>query len=62
MKNSKIEVEQVGAKLGAVIHNIDLTKDVSPAEKDVLCQALDDHQVIFFPDQNLTPAQQREAT
>ncbi len=62
MKNSKIEVERVGANLGAVIHNVDLTMDISPTEKDVLCQALDEHQVIFFPDQSLTPAQQKDAT
>lgn len=62
MKNSKIEVTPAGAALGAEIHNINLTDDISDDEKEILRQALDDHEVIFFPDQNLDPNQQKEAT
>lgn len=62
MKNSQIEIERVGARLGAIVRNVDLTFELDDAEKDTLRQALDDHQVIFFPNQNLTPGQQKEAT
>ena len=48
--------------MGAVIHNVDLTAEISDGEKDGLRRALDDHQVIFFPEQNLTPDNQKEAT
>ena len=62
MKNSKIEVHTSGAALGAEIHNINLKGHMSDEAKKTLRQALDDHEVIFFPDQNLSPNQQKEAT
>ena len=62
MKNSKIEVHTSGAALGAEIHNINLKDHLSDEAKETLRQALDDHEVIFFPDQNLDPNQQKEAT
>ncbi len=62
MKNSRLEIETVGARLGAVIHNVDLTAEISDGEKDELRRALDDHQVIVFPEQTLTPDDQKEAT
>ena len=62
LKNSKLEIQQVGAKLGAVIQNIDLTAELTEEEMKTLRRALDDHQVIFFPDQELNPTQQKDAT
>ena len=62
MKNSKIEVHTSGAALGAEIHNINLKDHLSDEAKKTLRKALDDHEVIFFPDQNLDPNQQKEAT
>jgi taurine dioxygenase len=62
MKNSRIEIEPSGARLGVEIHNINLTEDISDEEKETLRQALNDYEVIFFPDQNLDPNQQKEAT
>lgn len=62
MKNSRIEVKPSGARLGAEIHNIDLTGIISEEEKETLRQALDQYEVVFFPGQELTPHQQKEAT
>ena len=59
MKNSKIEVHTSGAALGAEIHNINLKDHLSDEAKKTLRQALDDHEVIFFPDQKLDPNQQK---
>ncbi len=55
MKNFKIEVHTSGATLVAEIFNINLTDHSSDVEKRTLRQALDDHEVIFFPDRNLDP-------
>ena len=62
MKNSRCNVERFGARIGAVVTNIDLSADVSDDNKDILREALDQHQVIFIPGQDLTPARQKEAT
>ena len=62
MKKSKIEVNTSGAALGAVIQNINLRDHLFDEEKKTLCKALDDHEVIFSPSQNLDPNQQKEVT
>jgi len=53
-----IGVEQMAGAIGAVISGVDIA---SPATDDVIGeirQALDDHLVVFFHDQDITPAQQ----
>ena len=62
MNDSQIEVHTSGAILGAEIRNINLTDGISDEEKRILRRALDDHEVIFFPDQDLDPNEQKEAT
>ena len=62
MRNSTSVIERYGARLGAIITEIDLTSEISDAEKESLHRALDEYQVIFFPEQNLTPVQQKEVT
>ncbi|WP_342650231.1 taurine dioxygenase [Pseudomonas sp. REB1044] len=44
--------------LGAQIDGIDLSRELSPAQRDTLEQALLEHQVLFFRKQFITPAQQ----
>lgn len=48
MPTSKLNIEQCGACLGAVVTNINLTSKISNQEKVSLRAALDQHQVIFF--------------
>lgn len=62
MKTSTIGIEPAAARLGAIIRNVDLTNPLAEGDREVLRQALDDHQVIFFPDQNLDPGAQKQAT
>ena len=45
--------------LGAEVTGIDLTQDISPDLYQALRQALVEHQVLFFRDQNIEPQHQR---
>ena len=62
MTTSTFNIEKCGTCLGALVTNIDLTLKLSYQEKMSLRAALDQHQVIFFPNQNLTPNHQKNAT
>lgn len=53
-----IEIEKVTGGLGAEVKGIDLSKPLSNSVAADLRQALVDHLVLFFRDQNLTPEQQ----
>lgn len=44
--------------IGAVIHGLDLSQPLDAATQEELRQALARHEVLFFRDQQLTPAQQ----
>ena len=55
-------IKPCGACLGAFITNIDLTAKILNDEKESLRNALDQYQVIFFPDQKLTPNHQKSVT
>lgn len=44
--------------LGAQISGVDLTRDISDAQRDAIEQALLKHQVLFFRDQPIEPRQQ----
>src|SRR5688572_21438588 len=48
-----IEVEPVTVNIGAVVRGVDLSKDLSDEEFGALHDALMEHQVLFFHDQDL---------
>ena len=51
---SGIEVKKIAGSLGAEIHNVDLRSLDDTTTKDIR-QALLDHKVIFFRNQDLSP-------
>ena len=58
--SSSIDIRPIAGSLGAEIHGVDLTADLSNAAFDRIHQAFLDHHVIFFRDQtDLTPDQQK---
>ena len=62
MNTHAIEIEKFGSALGAKVLNIDLTVTQSDGVKKSLRTVLDNHQIIFFLDQDLTADLQKEAT
>lgn len=52
---NEFDVKRVGSTIGAEIHGIDITTDLSQAVIDDLRRALLAYKVIFFRDQPLTP-------
>ena len=52
----QLEVTRLAGSLGAEIHGIQLAK-AGPADADAIRSLLMEHQVLFFPDQHLTPDQ-----
>ncbi len=52
-----IEVRRVAGALGAEIHGIDLGRDLCVSVAARVREIFLDHQVVFFRDQDLTPAQ-----
>jgi taurine dioxygenase len=57
MRNSTIDVRQVSINVGAEIHGIDLRQPLDERTTRDIRTALTDHGVIFFRDQDITPAQ-----
>ena len=57
MGTVKLEIRPIAGALGAEIHDVDIAKNLDAACIVAIRQALLDHQVIFFRDQALTPAQ-----
>ena len=57
MKNTTIDIRPVSASVGAEIHNVDLADPMQDRTYQEIRNALNEHGVIFFRDQNLTPAQ-----
>ena len=53
-----IDVTPITSALGAEIKGVDLSQDLDDATFGAVHQALLDHRVIFFRDQNLTPVEQ----
>ncbi|MFQ6550688.1 TauD/TfdA dioxygenase family protein [Aestuariibius sp. 2305UL40-4] len=58
-QHTTISVTPSTAALGACITGVDLSKENSSSDMEVVRQALLDNLVIFFPDQILTPSQHR---
>jgi taurine dioxygenase len=57
MRNSRFDVRPTSGALGAEILDIDLSGPLDKADIAAMRGALDEHGVIFFRDQKLTPAQ-----
>jgi taurine dioxygenase len=57
MRNHRLEVTPTSAALGATIEGIDLSEPLEDADIDEMRGALNEHGVIFFRDQRLTPEQ-----
>jgi taurine dioxygenase len=57
MKNTTIDVRPVSAAVGAEILNVDLADPLQDRTYREIRNALNEHGVIFFRDQKLTPAQ-----
>lgn len=56
MRNRPFEVQPISGAIGAELHGIDLGSELTDATIAALRQALLDHLVIFFRDQDLPPA------
>lgn len=57
--NQTLKIRRVAGALGAELSGVDLAKPQSDATIAAIRQALVEHQVIFFRDQDLTPDQQK---
>ena len=57
---SGLEIEQLGAAGGARIHGVDLSQPMGENLFGQINQALLDHLVIVFPEQDITPDQHKE--
>ncbi len=57
---SRISIHPLTPTVGAVIGNIDLSRDLDDAGAAAIRDALLAHKVIFFEDQHLTPVQHRD--
>jgi len=58
--HAHLHVEALGPVIGAVVHGVDLSKPMADGAIADIRAALLTHQVVFFEDQQLTPAQQRD--
>lgn len=54
-----LKIRRVAGALGAELSGVDLSQPQSDETIATIRQALNEHQVIFFRDQDLTPAQQK---
>lgn len=57
MRNSRIEVRPTSGAVGAEILGVDLSRPLETAEVDGMREAFKEHEVLFFRDQSITPAQ-----
>jgi len=55
-----LRLERLTPALGAVVHDIDLAAWAPDRLITAIRDALDEHQVLFFRDQTMSPAQQRD--
>ncbi|MGE6384341.1 taurine dioxygenase [Pseudomonas sp. NPDC078416] len=53
-----IDIHPLSPALGAHISGVDLSRDLTGEQRNVIERALLDHQVLFFRDQPITPQQQ----
>ncbi len=57
LRNSRFEIRPTSGALGAEIHGVDLGKTLDDGGIAEIRQALNDHGVVFFRDQTLSPEQ-----
>ncbi|WP_437611259.1 taurine dioxygenase [Erwinia sp. V71] len=57
--NERLTITALGPYIGAQVSNLDLSRPLGDGQFEQLYHALIRHQVLFFRDQPLTPAQQR---
>jgi taurine dioxygenase len=55
-----LKFERLAPALGAQVHDIDLAAPLTAAAIEAIRDGLDEYQVLFFRDQTMTPAQQRD--
>ena len=55
MPNSNLQIDPLTTAIGAEISGVDLTQRIDEATSDAIYQALLDHLVIFFRDQDIAP-------
>lgn len=55
-----VEIVSSGAAIGATVHGVSLADTPPPDIVDIIEAALEQHGVLIFPDQEITPAQQIE--
>ena len=58
MRNQSVDVQPIAGALGAEVYGVDLAYDLDEKTFGAVHQALLDNGVIFFRDQDITPAQQ----
>jgi taurine dioxygenase len=58
MSDTELQIEPASPALGCEISGVDLSTPLSAATVGAICQALLAYGVVFFRDQNLSPAQQ----
>ena len=59
MRNSRIEVHRISGALGAEILGVDIAQELDDASIADIRSALNEHGVIFFRDQDLSPERQK---
>lgn len=55
-----LHIQPLGPAIGALVTGIRVADPLTPNNRDALLAALLQHQVLFFEDQPITPAQQRD--
>jgi taurine dioxygenase len=55
-----LQIQPLGPAIGALISGIELNRPISDTQRDALLEALLQHHVLFFENQPITPAQQRD--
>lgn len=56
-RRNPISIQPLNPVIGAELHGIDLREELSDEQLDVVQNALNEHQVIFFRDQDISPEQ-----
>ena len=54
-----LDIKPVAGALGAEIHGLDLSRELSDRDRERVRQLLNEYEVIFFRDQDIDPAMQR---
>jgi taurine dioxygenase len=53
---TRLQVTQLAGAVGAEVKGIDLSADLTASDRAAITQVFADHHALFFPDQNLRPA------